>query len=53
VRKRVNRYQPGAVATRVSDSLVSARDQLRAAVDEGRTAARAREAELRGRPRGN
>ena len=53
VRKRVDRYQPHAVATRVTDSvtasLTSIRDQLTAAVDEGRVAARAREAQLRTR----
>jgi hypothetical protein len=49
VRKRVNRYQPGALATRVGDSLVSVRDQVSVALEEGRAAARAREAELRRR----
>jgi hypothetical protein len=52
VRKRVNRYQPGAVANRVTGSLSSLRDQVAAAVDEGRTAARTRESELRSRPPG-
>ena len=51
VRKRVDRYQPRAVATRVTDSvtasLTSIRDQLTTAVDEGRVAARERELELR------
>lgn len=47
VRKRVNRYQPGAVANRVTDSLVSMREQVAVAIEEGRVAARAREAELR------
>jgi hypothetical protein len=54
VRKRVERYQPRAVATRMTDSvaesLTAFRDQLSAAVDEGRVAAREREAELRRRP---
>jgi hypothetical protein len=54
VRKRVDRYQPSALATRMGDSLAAARDQVRAqfaaALDEGRTAARAREEELRRRP---
>jgi hypothetical protein len=53
VRKRVDHYQPSALATRVGDSLVSTRDQVRAqvaaALDEGRAAARAREEELRRR----
>ena len=35
VRKRVNRYQPSAMANRVTDSLSSLRDQVAAAVDEG------------------
>jgi hypothetical protein len=52
VRKRVNRYQPSAMANRVTDSLSSIRDQVAAAVDEGRSAARARESELRARPPG-
>ena len=52
VRKRVNRYQPGAVANRVGDSLSSLRDQVAEALDEGRTAARTRESELRARPPG-
>jgi hypothetical protein len=54
VRKRVDRYQPRAVVTRVGNSvtasLSSIRDQLAAAVDEGRAAAGEREAELRARP---
>ena len=50
VRKRVNRYQPSAMANRVTDSLSSIREQVAAAVDEGRHAARARESELRARP---
>jgi hypothetical protein len=53
VRKRVDRYQPSALATRMGDSLVSVRDRVRAqfaaALDEGRTAAHAREEELRRR----
>jgi hypothetical protein len=49
VRKRVRRYQPRAVADRMTDSLTSLRDQLAAAVDEGRTVARERETELRER----
>jgi hypothetical protein len=50
VRKRVNRYQPSAMANRVTDSLSSLRDQVAEAVDAGRTAARTRESELRARP---
>jgi hypothetical protein len=49
VRKRVNRYQPGALANRMTDSLVSMRDQVSVALEEGRAAARAREVELRRR----
>jgi hypothetical protein len=53
VRKRVDRYQPSALVTRVGDSLGSTRDQVRArfaaALDEGRAAARVREGELRRR----
>lgn len=49
VRKRVDRYQPNAVVNRMTDSLVAARDQLKAAVDDGREAARVREDELRSR----
>jgi hypothetical protein len=51
VRKKVNRYQPGVLANRVTDSLVSVRDNVAAALDEGRTAARERELELRRRRR--
>ena len=49
VRKRVNRYQPTALANRVTDSFVSMRDQVSVALEEGRVAAREREAELRRR----
>ncbi len=52
VRKRVGRYQPRAVANRMTDSLSSLRDQFASAVDEGRVAARQRESELRARPPG-
>jgi hypothetical protein len=52
VKKRIARYQPPAMVDRVTDSLTSVRDQLRAAVDDGRAAARAREEELRSRPPG-
>jgi hypothetical protein len=47
VRKQVRRYQPPAIASRMTDSLLVARDQIKAAIDDGRVAARAREAELR------
>jgi hypothetical protein len=50
VKKRVARYQPPAIVDRVTDSLTSMRDHLKAAVDDGREAARARESELRARP---
>jgi hypothetical protein len=53
VRKRVNRYQPSAMANRVTDSMSAIREQVAAAVDEGRAAARARESELRARPPGS
>jgi hypothetical protein len=49
-RRQVERYRPDVVADRVTewvgDTLTQLRDQLTAAVDDGRTAARAREAEL-------
>ena len=48
VRKRVDRYRPRAVVDRVTDGVQSFRDQLAAAVEDGREAARARTAELRG-----
>ena len=47
VRKRVDRYQPNAIVDRAADGLTRLRDQLADAVDTGREAARAREAELR------
>jgi hypothetical protein len=47
VRKQVDRYQPNAVVDRLADSVVALRDQLKAAVDDGRVAAREREIELR------
>jgi hypothetical protein len=46
VRKRVDRYQPNAVVDRLTERTVALRDQLLAAVDDGRAAAREREAEL-------
>ena len=49
VRKRVDRYQPNAVVDRLTERTISLRDQLLAAVDDGREAAREREAELRTR----
>jgi hypothetical protein len=51
VRKRVTRYQPGAMANRLVDSMSTVREHVTAAVAEGRAAARQRESELRGRPR--
>jgi len=51
VRKKVNRYQPNALANRVADSLVAMRDEVTAALAEGRSAARDRERELRSRRR--
>jgi hypothetical protein len=52
VRKRVDRYQPNAVVDRLTERTISLRDQLLAAVDDGRAAAREREAELRSRAPG-
>jgi hypothetical protein len=49
VKRRVDRYQPNAMADRATDGLARLRDQLGDAVDAGREAARAREAELRRR----
>ena len=47
VKKRVDRYQPNAMVDRLTDSVASLRDQVKAAVDDGRVAARERETELR------
>jgi hypothetical protein len=52
VRKRVDRYQPNAVVDRLTERTISLRDQLLAAVDDGRVAARERELELRERAPG-
>ena len=52
VRKRVDRYQPNAMVDRLTERTISLRDQLLAAVDDGKDAARAREAELRARAPG-
>ncbi len=49
MRKRLDRYQPSAVTERITTTAISWRDQLAAAVAEGRDAASAREAELRDR----
>jgi hypothetical protein len=49
VRRRVDRLQPDAVAQRMAGSLTAARTQVRAAVEDGRQAARQRELELRAR----
>jgi hypothetical protein len=53
VRKRVDRYQPNAMVDRLTERTISLRDQLLAAVDDGKDAARAREAELRARAPGS
>jgi hypothetical protein len=47
VKKQVDRYQPNAMVDRLTDSVASLRDQVKAAVDDGREAARERETELR------
>jgi len=47
VKKQVDRYQPNAVVDRLTDSVAALRDQVKAAVDDGREAARDRETELR------
>jgi hypothetical protein len=47
VRRRVEAYQPSALKGRVSDGLQAVWDELAAAVEDGRTAARERESELR------
>jgi hypothetical protein len=52
VRKRVDRYQPNAMVDRLTERTISLRDQLLAAVDDGRAAARERELELRERAPG-
>ncbi len=49
VRRRLDRYQPAAVTERITATAVSWRDQLAAAVAEGRDAAATREEELRNR----
>lgn len=50
-KQQMERYKPNAVVERTQDKVVDGltrmRDQLAAAVDDGRTAAKAREAELR------
>jgi hypothetical protein len=52
-KQQAARYKPAAVVERtqdkVVDGMVRLRDQLAAAVDDGKTAAKAREAELRAR----
>jgi hypothetical protein len=49
-KRQVERYRPDAVVGRVSgrvaDAVARLRDEVAAAVDDGRSAARAREAEL-------
>ena len=49
VRQSIDRYQPNAIVDRVTDSVQSLRDQLAAAVDDGKQAARQREHDLRAR----
>jgi hypothetical protein len=46
-KQQLDRYKPHGVVDRVTDGVQSLRDQLAAAVDDGRQAAREREAELR------
>jgi hypothetical protein len=46
-RQQVERYKPNAMATRLADSAQAVRDRVAAALDDGRDAAREREAELR------
>ena len=48
-RRHLARYRPDALVERVTDGLAHLRDELAAAVDDGRDAARAREADLRAR----
>jgi hypothetical protein len=46
-RQQIDRYKPNALVTRATDRASGMRDRLAAAVDDGREAARVREAELR------
>jgi hypothetical protein len=46
-KQQIDRYKPNAVVDRVTDRAQVLRDHLSAAVDDGRRAAREREAELR------
>jgi hypothetical protein len=46
-KQQLDRYKPNAVVTRATDRASDLRDRLTAAVDEGKEAAREREAELR------
>ena len=52
-KQQMERYKPNAVVERTQDKVVDGltrmRDQLAAAVDDGKTAAKEREAELRAR----
>ena len=50
VRRRLDRYQPRALADRVATTAQTWRDQLAAALDEGRAAMYERESELLGDP---
>jgi hypothetical protein len=47
VRRQVERYTPNAVVDRMTERAALLRDQLAAAIDDGREAAREREAQLR------
>jgi hypothetical protein len=49
MRQSIDRYQPNAIVDRVTDSVQSLRDQLAAAVDDGKQAARQREQDPRAR----
>jgi hypothetical protein len=48
-RRRLHRYKPNAMLTRVADRAANVQDRLTAALDDGRDAARLREAQLRSR----
>jgi hypothetical protein len=48
-RRQLDRYKPNAMVTRVTDRAANVQDRLTAALDDGREAARLREAQLRSR----
>jgi hypothetical protein len=48
-RRQLDRYKPNAMLGRATDRAASVRDQLTAALNDGRRAAREREAQLRAR----